>query len=778
MGFFQRVIHFLRGDSPLVVRKVFQDSVEIPTALKYLYGVEVVSYTEIIRYVSGEVVEKLISMKEMGVPLTLYMVITKEKEKDGLFLHNIYYFSFSKELLKTFVSLVGQVHFRWLSGLEIANLLRRFLFVRENLRIDRFEGKMIRGIDFFQKKDEVEIADRFYRVAKEVPQGEDIKVFVGGNFLGGVRDWETIFRLPFTGVIYFTFDFGKAEFLVKDKMKKASKLRKVFLEMKTDIEERKRFFGSVDMVFFTRDKEADRYVASLFQDLGFIPLEKRFGRDMFVKCLPFMVRDLDFTFLVESDELAKYMLYSFEKNVYPERVILYGKNRFGSYVGFNPFEEGDNPHGVILAPSGAGKSFFIQNLISQILRIDVKKVFYGESVWAKDHKVRIRHFDKGFSAELFYKLLKERGYNIGILEPRIEKLGYNICEVEREDDLEFSLEVVNVCLSALKQEPLKGFERPFYTKALRELYRDMKKRSYVMTEIEFLYQNERLREVYEKLRRLGYEDGDYIGDIKEKEFDFLKQPVIADVIRILKGSQDFTMGREEREALESLIAKLEILSEYDMISVPSQIDFKAERLVYFDYEFLQEHTLFVPIVLGILKKMVYVDKFVGRTEAEDDVVFYFIDECHNFFRNPYFHTALNILIREARKYRLGVYFSTQNYDDIPPEVLTNVETRMFLTPQEFTKKQSYLRGLSKHVGVDLDKTDLAKLYYLLPQRVLACWYAKGVFSVFLDVDEIKLRVFDSYRKEIELPEGKVLKKSMVVEEERERRVRESKRKRR
>lgn len=747
-----------RGER-LYVRRVYSDSVEIPIANLRVYALRLKSKNDVIMTSDDRLLKKLYATKSPRGTKILFTVLIRNKV-NSFYRTEIFFLSFSKNLLDVLKTEIGDNNVDTLSGFEISNLLFRMLNIRTSIDLDTYSGEIRPLETFFSTTTDVE--KRFRIMAAEVSEG-DVKCFMGGNYIGtDTTQYEKIYSLPFTGVIYICLSLEDQTDPVKRKLQQSLSNRAGIVDIKEKIEKREVDFGGVSVCFFTTDPELS-YLVTLFSGLGFVPLEKRYGRKYMILNTPIMVRDPDYIFQIPLEDLIYYIPLSCSKSYLPKKILMYGKNRYGDYVGFNNFEEGNNPHIMLFAPSGAGKSFFLQNCISQIMRIDIESIFKGTGYPKLTEGVLIRHFDKGFSAELLYKLLKHRGYNVDIMSPRISEMAYNICEVDIEEDYEFSLGLANSILDVLEQETLSGLEKVFYLKALKDIYlrpdEYISLRKQQIGKLPHIIMNDTISEVYDKLRARGYKDEDLIENIKEREYDFLKKATLIDVIRVLSLSRDMTLTKTEKESLDKTITKLEILSSYDLIRRPASFDFKNVDIFYFDYEFLFTHTFFTPLFLAMMKKLIFADKFYKK---EDDVAFYFIDEAHNLFRKPVFAELLNILIREARKYRISLVFATQNFGDIPPEVIMNTDTKMLLTPQEFTQKRAYLKDLAKHINIDLDKENVSKVFYNMPLRQLTVWYSEGVFGLFLNVDEYKLKLFDSYRKTLQLPDGTELKKSNVI----------------
>uniref|UniRef100_UPI0026203657 hypothetical protein n=1 Tax=Desulfurobacterium sp. TaxID=2004706 RepID=UPI0026203657 len=598
MGVLERLFCTLRGDKPLVIRKINPFSVEIPSGFKELYGYKVLSGTERVLTLGEDTIEKISAFKGTEPNRYLYFVIARDREpKTGLFKTDIYMFGHEPAFLDLTAKTLGEKKFQKLKGYEIANILTNLAFVKNRLSITP-QRKIIEMNNYFSEKDLGPTQEKSYNIMKEL-DWENIKVYWGGEYKGTQVDWDTVLSLPWTGVLYITIDVNDQSFSIKKKREKSIQDVKTFAEMQENIEKGTKDYVGISIAFYTRDEDVEDYIINLFYALGFVPLKKNYGIEMLVRGTPLLYKDFDFFFQTTPLLAEQYGIYQFTKNVMPKEVGIYGMDRFGSYVAYNIFEENENAHCVIVAPPGSGKSVGIQKMVTTILKVDIEKLINGE---AQDiENVRIRHIDKGFSAELFYKLLKLRGFKVDIMSPRPSEIAFNPCEIESEEDYEFSEQIINLCLEAIKQEPLKGFESSFYKRALKIAKESDIRKTYYSKTISSLNKIEPLKDVVQELYKRGYTDRDIIGEIKEPEFSFLLQPVLSDVYRVLNDWDVSGLTKKEREELDSLIAKINALLQEPMLNIPAKISFKNTQIFYMDYEFLRESKFFAPIMLTILK---------------------------------------------------------------------------------------------------------------------------------------------------------------------------------
>ena len=463
---------------------------------------------------------------------------------------------------------------------------------------------------------------------------------------------------------------------------------------------------------------------------------------------------MDYIQLLTPDVGCKYLVTQLERDRIPERPMIYGKSRLQNYVAFSYFDtdESENPHAIVLAPSGSGKSFESQGEIAQILDVDVGKLVRGEPITNRDNPFRIRYFDKGYSAEIFFKLLKLRGYDVEIFSARPSELRFNPCEIFDEEDYEFSAHFVNAVLETLKLEPMQGDEVLLYIKTLRKAKEDDRLKYYLSQKVSIV--KSKSENLYRKIKEAGFKDDDLIADVvKKKGFENLSQPTLVDVHRLLTNT--------EGEVAKNLLKKLSAVAEIPMFSFVSEIDIRSAKIFYLDIELLAESPYFVPLMLAILRRLFHQDKFF---KPESEYAIYFFDEVHNLFRVEAFEKALSVQVKEARRFKVQVRYATQNPTDIPAPIILNMKTKILLAPQDETEKEVFLSELLKHLGIENDKADPFYVFNKSPAYHATFWYSGGAFSLSLPVDEYKLKVFDSYRKVLETDDGWVVVKTTAPEE--------------
>ncbi|HEM55389.1 MAG TPA: ATP-binding protein [Thermodesulfobium narugense] len=765
-----QIIFSLLGLRPLLAYTVEGDKAEVNSGFRYLYGAKLVSTTEKINTFLSETPSRLLNIQDKGK--MLYIVIMKYQEPTtGFYKTDVYYFTFNKNVMLTLKNSLGE-KFQIMSGAEIVDALIQLTRQENMLQFNETDRVIINRAKFLKLEDKDLVpVDAFAKMMKDVNMDE-FTVYAGIRFDGGNVDYERLLSTKFTGVLWICLDFETALIDIRRKMTRSGNAGPVFKALER--EEKEGIYKKIVLstTFITKDKKPEEYIVNMFGSIGFTPLKMNTYKDLFLRSTPLLYRDTDFSYLIDTETAGKFMITSYEKTEIPARVDIYGSNRRGSYVAYNIFEENPAPHAVVFAKTGSGKSFGLQNLITQMLGLDVKALWYGDRQLRVNENLRVRYIDKGFSAEGMFLLMKERGLDSAVFSSELEKLSFNVCEVDDELDLEFSLHVVNACLAALDYEELKGFERRFYLQALR-YYMTRKHETHHANAFLSVIKNYRsLEKVYQEIRSLGFSDRDTIMDIVNKypNYSFLIQPTLGDIVKYLtneSGKTSYT--QDERDAITRAITALTALLEFKEISQPAQVDIKNSNLIYLDVEILSKSTFFVPLTLGILRKLLKTDYYF---KPPGMVAYYIIDEAHNFFvgsknkvsvetssKKSHFEEALIVLIKEARKYGVSVWLSTQDFQDIPLTVINNAHTRMLIAPVEDADKKAFMINLEDHLGTKISEDDIGYVYSLQPARTFSVWYSKGAFSLILPVDEAKLQLFDSRLMEFQTPDGKYIKKT-------------------
>lgn len=746
----------------LYVRHILESGVEVNTNFRFLYGLRLVGNTEVYRHLPEEVLRDLLSStvpESRAYPNKyLFTVFYRTRTREGFYVNEVYFLSYDRFLVRSLQNSLGS-NAVLMKGYELANALIRLQTLFDDIQLR--DKKLMRQVRYFTEEDVFSPpVERTYREvvkqieAKKRREGREKRVFAGARL--GEADainFEQVVSLPWTGVLWIMLDLNDLSFVLKKRAETIYPERAEWLEVREAYLSGKFPLVGNSVFLVTEDEEVDEYKLVLFSALGYIPVEKIVDRGTIISSTILTRRDMDYVHLITPEVACRYVPLTIERGYVPEEPMIYGRNRFGSYVAFSYFDtnESENPHAITLAPPGSGKSFSMQNEVVTTLGVDLPALLKGKEAPPLNPKFRIRYFDKGYSAELLFKLLSLRSYDVEIFSSRPSELRFNPCEIHDEEDYEFSAEMINAILEVMKLEPLTGEERLLFLKTLREVKENDRYKYYLSQHVSIL--KKRSPELYEKVRRAGFKDDDLMGEVvRSGKFENLAQPTVADVHRLVTNVND--------PASESLARKLQNVSDVPMFSFVSEVDVKGSKLFYMDLELLAENPYFVPLLLGIMRRLFHHDKFY---KSEDEYAIYLLDEVHQLFKVNAFYDALNTQVREARRFRIQIRYATQNPSDVPAKLILNMKTKIFLTPQDVTEREAFLSELMEHVNVEDRDADPFYVFRKCPRYYATVWYSRGAFSISLPVDEVKSMVFDSYRKSLETEDGYVLVKTTAPE---------------
>ena len=385
--------------------------------------------------------------------------------------------------------------------------------------------------------------------------------------------------------------------------------------------------------------------------------------------------------------------------------------------------------------------------------------------------VLVRYFDVGFSAEFFVKLLEHRGFSVVVLNPHTD-IKLNVFEIDNEDDIELTIRLIDVILSTKGVDPLDAYEEGYLQKVLRQLLN-----------IEFRQKvigNRRLREIkdsyphlYERAKSKGYDDKTELFKLGEKESD-LKMffyPTVTTVIRLVDAFLK-NVDEEEKKIILSLSKKLKALKEIPNFSAWSGEVLENKDFIYIDLHFIKKHSLFVPIYLALMTKILKATKDFSKVKL------FVLDEFHNFTKFAEFKRFFDTLIREAAKRNMFFWFITQYVKEIPEEIAVNINTKVLLKPVEAQEEggeegsdssnkgngkeiSAFSQGVSR-IGIPMNAL---KRFEELPRYTPFFFYGNGFTSLNPPLDEVKLKVFESRKIPVlETPDGFKIIKTFVEEE--------------
>jgi len=450
----------------------------------------------------------------------------------------------------------------------------------------------------------------------------------------------------------------------------------------------------------------------------------------------------------------RYFLYnyiSYNTKLDSDKPHLVGTNADGSYNNFG-FKKATaknsipKAHTILLGTSGAGKTITANEIFKQLLGydyenqilhhlnetnhviFDIKDSFYHQVKKLKEQfpdNVDINDFDKN-----------EFMYNIVDCEVFIEKGKRQV----DQSDLDFSATLISLILSSSggnTDEALSSSEAEEYKDALREVYVKGQYDRLPISEIRGSHEAE-----YKKIRALGYSEFIPFDQIKEKEFDKFKKPLIHNVINQLKQRETNYRIRNrnmEEKLAQSLIYKLETIAKMQIFSSFSKLNFKKKEIIYFRTDSIvggSDYGYLVFAMQSILAKQIKKSQHKKRLEYKGPkdkqyrpLVFFWYEEARNIFANKLFKEkeVFERIINEWRSYDMVFFPVTQEPQHIPDSILNGFEIKMILTSgDDEDEKAELIKNLSKRLAIGDKRKEILKN---LPKYTMMVMYGDGAFTL-------------------------------------------------
>lgn len=744
-----------RSNSGLLVDYIEDDYIIVNTPYEKLYGCELTTGYTIHRYLSKNSIEMAINTYRMQDNASFFYVM----QKQGRW-HKQYLFSYNPSVIKLFAK---EYDVPLLSGKELANVIYD-LYLQNSYRVDNKQIFRDVLIDKEHREQEPEYMS-FKRLARQAIYKSfgETDVFQGfKNLDKSETNILELFKADFEGSVWFSFDF--AERRVQNHITKLINETKLagnkepFMELKKLHDDGNVHLMIVNSVAFFK-KYSEEVISSFGSNVKTSYLPKELGRTDLIRKTPLKTRDLDFDFLVKSDFLTQFVASIHKKRA--KKPDIYGTDRNGGFINFSFSEENDNPHSVIIAKPGSGKSVSKQKIMAQMVGLNFET---GEcsNLGSNPGQVKIRSYDIGFSDENFINLIKSNPknnvahiqsslsafrYNLISVDYKVGRKFYDLDEQEREvfsADVMFAVDLASLILSSSGSEGLTSNEAGFFKKIIENLYKNGDFQRYRIKELETDHQK-----ILDELLKLGYTTNDYIADIKEEKYNFLKKPLVGDAIKVAKiASQNQQIQEEDRKTYAELASKLDSIEKLDIFSTFDKVDIEDADIISMDLNNFKESSLFTPIFYCIFQKIYLKDREFGlqckRNRRPLPKLFYAIEEAKNFFRdNVVFEQMFDKVTLEARKYNVHLCFIVQNAEHLPKFILKNINTRMFLLNQNVKLEVIEEADSAFNIPDDV-KEALANTN----QYELCVWYKGGVFNMKFEISDAEMRVFSTNPNEM------------------------------
>lgn len=727
------------SNSGFMIDMIKEDSVLCNTPYSELYGVVLEGNDNTLNFLDKTTIDTMFrDFKKQDDSYFFYVL-----HNQGLF-QKQYIFSHNKTLLKTIASYYD---LQLMSGESIANAIVD-LYLQNSYSISNKKLIPHISVDFKQADDSEPSYMAFKKIARQSVYNElkSVDLFQSYKLLEGVSksDIQSLFKSNFEGALWIYVDISQKRlenYISKlITISKWTGTKKHFTDLKQAYSSGDGQYALVNSVLMLK-KYDEETVGSLGNYTKSAFIQKELFRRKTLQKTPLKYRDTEFDYMVDSAYLQNFITTVHKKQA--KNPDIFGLDKNKAFVNYSFSEENDNPHSVIIAKSGSGKSFSKQKIMSQMIDLDF---ITGEAKNLGNHGVKIRSYDVGFSDEAFVNFVKSNPKNkVAHINSTFASFSYNIVNInmgasldEIKADVQFASDLMSVILESQNSKPLNISEAALFRSTLELIYEEQNFQRYRVRHIEQTHP-----ELTEELLSLGYEKNTFLLDIREEKFDFLKRPLLGDITKYARvQSSNQQLKEDERHYYASLaqkcsdIEKLEIFSRFDKVDV-ADTDFLSMDLNNF-----KESSLFTPIFLSIFQKTYLKDRdfalYCKRTQKKAPKLYYPIEESKNFFRIAYFEVMLEKLALEARKYNVHLCFIAQNAEHIPEGILKNIDTRIFLLRPDkkievIGEVEKYLHP-PKKVIESLSSTD---------KYELCIWYSSGVFNLKFKIEPEEFEVFNT-----------------------------------
>lgn len=476
-----------------------------------------------------------------------------------------------------------------------------------------------------------------------------------------------------------------------------------------------------------------------------------------------MTRELDYDCVVPTTNINNIVGIRTKKNLTKNdvnklskgwtdvKVDFYGKNIYNAFVNYC-FRANENPHAVLIADTGTGKSVALQKILSSVLRIDYKKLTIDR--WSE---VKTRYFEIGGSSALLQQMLKRLYPNdVGLIEGSLENMKFSMIDVKTtevlgetkvdKDSLSLSIQLLNVVLKENNEIPLTATEQTLYEKAIIKLY---KEKLYKNKTISLLRRisPEAYKIYLDKFDEKGYVGTTRISEITDcGNLDNLMKPTLDDLISLLQEvSSSASLSNPEREAYHTLILKVTAVGgiEGELFGSLNSLALDDKAFYSFEFNKITKNKSLLRTVFSFLFVQIYQQDvaIALKRKAEGKKMkqtLYIFEEARNFIEdNEEIVKLLKSAVFEGRKFQIQAFFVAQLISHLPRDILVGVSSFFFLVPEIKDKREILKQDILKIYNTEAVRYLLDNIEF----RMLGIISSQGVYSCKLELTKEELETF-------------------------------------
>jgi len=437
-----------------------------------------------------------------------------------------------------------------------------------------------------------------------------------------------------------------------------------------------------------------------------------------------------------------------------------GRDLFNSPTNFC-FRANENPHAVLIADAGTGKSVAIQKILKSILRYSIKK-----NEIKRFKEVKTRYYEIGGSSAKLLRAIKELYPNdVGVINGTREAMRFSVTDVlvigETDDNpianiqnpkidndsLATSVGIISVILEETGESPLTSSEESVFSAAIKDVFMNKKYKCRTLQELKVI-SDTAYDELIEQALQKGYKNTTRTDEIKGvKGIGKLQKPTVEDIMQeIKKRANASEMNEVDRETHNILYKKLKAVSDAkgQIFGALQSLDFDNKQFYSFEFNQLKEDAQLLRIIFTFLFMMVYKKdvEYAVKMKNEGGVmpqVIYIFEEARNFvYDNKSIARMLEKTVFEGRKFQIHAIFVAQQVEHIPLNIIKGCSTFMFLMPKTKEKRVALARDIEELFP---KQKTIQYLINNIPFRELGIISSQGVSSCRLELTNAELEMF-------------------------------------
>lgn len=737
-------INLYHTNDILAIENIKKDHVTLNTQHKHLYAFELSGASTTEMPLSNTTIDQLYETASKDLNGYFFQALLKE----GAY-QKQYIFSYSRELIETMANVFD---IKLLKGEEIVDVIFDLFLQNSYYVADKQIHRQLNiSEDIVASSEPVD--HTFNKILKNniFKNLNEFDIYQGYKAKKNNRQisYNQLYNIDFSGVIWGYFDFSKVRVsgFINNLVSRTK-----FYGGKEPFEELQKRYDSNSLPLVLTNyliiaKDLDKSVLNQISEvLNISFVQKDIDYYSILKKTPLKYRDSGFDLLVELDFLYN-KITSVHKHASSEPDI-YGKDNKKAHINYGFSCDNSNPHSIFIAPTGSGKSVAKQKATSQMLDIDFE-TGHARKLGLEGGFYGVRNFDVGYSDQPTFELLHGNVKNsTGEIQSTLDKFSFNPVNYECNEygvpsveDIQFGIDLISMVLESQNSSSLGGSigldvgESSKFKEIVLNLY---EKKEYQAYTVRFLKDEP---EIYHKLMDKGYSPNTKLREIKEEGYEYLKVPLLADVVRqasIQKTNEQRSVN--DRESFQSLETKLNDVNSLGYFSRFDNINIQNTAYLYCDLNNIKESSLFVPMFFSIFWKVYIKDRTRAlnnkRAGEPSPKLLYLIEESSNHFRFKTFETMFEKLIFEARKYNVHMMFVLQNCEDVPYTIFKNINTRIFLFPPK--QKEDIIHYIKNELKAT---EDVVKVMQETKPYQLAIWYDRGIINMNFDITQQEMNKF-------------------------------------